>query len=149
MIKIENTLVYNIKQALKGMRNPLESWGKSDSVFNKNDNLISLGENDKKLAINLIKAGQDHSKFLRQIFVCVDITAPLYWWKEMDQYKISTTTNSTSTMHTLCNKPLTKDDFSWDVPMTTFRINTLDYLNKRIERYNLLKKEEPRQAQRF
>ena len=95
------------------MRNPKNSWDKSDSTFNK-DEEIYIGKNDMKLAKTLIKAGSEHRKFMRQIFVSVDITAPLYWWKEFDTYKIGTTANSTSTMHKLATTPITLNCFETD-----------------------------------
>ena len=171
-MKFENTSVFNFEGALRGMRNPKNSWNKSDSFFgivnidnysyeseiadnwinyshsqlnwpqeyteegynlqeqyceklikngilklNDNDEVgevAFIGPNDMKLAQTLIKAGPEHRKFLRQIFVSVDITAPLYWWKEMDTYKVATVANSTSTMHKLTNKPITLDCFEID-----------------------------------
>lgn len=117
-MKIENISVYNFENALRGMRNPLNSWARNDSTFN--DEII-LGENDLALATGLISAGTEHRKFLRQIFVSMDITAPLYWWKEFDTYKIGTTANSCSTMHTLLKYPITMyenfeiDDLDTDI----------------------------------
>lgn len=146
-MKFNNTEVWGFKHALRGMRNPMNSWDKSDSYFNiissninatsiKNsvkdiklndgiigvlhgqkyygrhvgdcEEIVCIGENDMELAKRLIKAGSEHRKFLRQIFVSVDITAPLYWWKEFDTYKVGTTANSTSTMHKILSKPLLK-----------------------------------------
>lgn len=106
---IKNTEVFNFEGAFRGMRNALESWAKRDSHFNGKE--IDLGENDLALAKRLIKAGPSHRKFLRQIFVSADITAPLYWWKEFDTYKINTTANSTSTMHKLASTPITLSCF--------------------------------------
>lgn len=130
MIKFENTEVMNIEGAIRGMRNPLNSWEKSDSIFrygNCNNDCpdcerctvlkgmcFKLGENDLDLARRLIKAGSDHRKFLRQIFVSVDITAQLYWWKEFDTYKVATVANSCSTMHKIHAKPIELSDFSID-----------------------------------
>ena len=113
MIKITNVCVYNFENAIRGMRNPLNSWDKSDSYYDKGGNFV-IGENDLKLALKLANAGSDHRKFLRQIFVSVDITAPLYWWKEFDTYKVGTVANSCSTMHTIHKKEFTLDDFSHD-----------------------------------
>ncbi len=125
-MKFENTEVFNFKGALRGMRNPKESWDKSDTFVNGNcgtdcpcDNCshvegIEIGKNDLALAQSLIKAGSEHRKFMRQIFVSVDITAPLYWWKEFDTYKVGTVANSTSTMHKLASTPITKDCFEMD-----------------------------------
>ena len=147
-MKFENTEVWGFKHALRVMRNPKNSWDKSDSKFSlyrvdKGDVLpkellkaypnayiteqhydclgrlcsyvpIIIGEKDMKLAQSLIRAGGEHRKFLRQIFVSVDITAPLYWWKEFDTYKIGTVANSTSTMHKIASKPITLDCFEID-----------------------------------
>lgn len=111
-MKIENINVYNFENAIRGMRNPLDSWAKNDSTFN--DKII-LGDNDFNLAKRLISAGTEHRKFLRQIFVSMDITASLYWWKEFDTYKIGTTANSCSTMHTLLKYPIKlADSFETD-----------------------------------
>ena len=116
-MKFENTSVYNIYNAIIGARNPMNSWNKSDSVFNgfngKIENTV-IGKNDLDLMQKLIKAGSEHRKFMRQIFVSVDITAPLYWWKEFDTYKIGTVSNSTSTMHKLASTPITIDCFEMD-----------------------------------
>lgn len=124
MIEFKNTAVMNFENAIRGMRNPLNSWDKSDSFYdieedpspiNPNDWLIyRLGENDLALAQTLIRAGSDHRKFMRQIFVSVDITAPLYWWKEFDTYKVGTVANSCSTMHKIHAKPIEVSDFSFD-----------------------------------
>lgn len=105
----EKTEVFNFDGALRGMRNPLNSWNKSDS-YKKNNELV-IGRNDLDLAQRLISGGSEHRKFLRQIMVSVDITAPLYIWKELDTYKIGTTANSTSTMHKLASTPITLDCF--------------------------------------
>ena len=116
-MKFENTSVYNIYNAILGARNPHESWNKSDSIFNGFDEKIentTIGENDLKLAQTLIKAGSEHRKFMRQIFVSVDITAPLFFFKEMDTYKVGTVANSTSTMHKLASTPITIDCFEMD-----------------------------------
>ncbi len=113
MIKLERTSVMNLENAMRGARNPLNSWAKSDSYYDKNGNYV-LGENDLGLAKRLAKAGSDHRKYLRQIFVSVDITAPLYWWKEYDTYKVGTVANSCSTMHKIHSKEFNRDDFSCD-----------------------------------
>lgn len=136
-MRFEDTEVWGFRKALKGMRNPKNSWDKSDSVFgynqcgncnhnhlcdecsrhDPNDYAIEapiIGVNDMKLAQQLIKAGSEHRKFMRQIFVSVDITAPLYWWKEFDTYKVGTVANSTSTMHKLASTPITLDCFEID-----------------------------------
>ena len=164
-MKFENTSVYNIYNAILGARNPLESWDKSDSGYKlycsvegvcvekpcSYDNCNGcttteyiIGKNDLELMQKLIKAGSEHRKFLRQIFVAVDITAPLYWWKELDTYKVGTVANSTSTMHKLADTPITLDcfemgdftplidnfkiDLSWQTIMT--------YLEQLRQRYN-------------
>lgn len=112
MIKFEQIEVWGIKHAIRGMRNPLNSWERSDTVFDGDK--MYLGENDKDLMTRLIRGGAPHRKFLRQIFVSVDITAPLYWWKEFDTYKVGTTANSCSTMHKLTAKEFTIEDFSFE-----------------------------------
>ena len=112
-MKFENTEVWGFEHALRGLRNPKNSWNKSDSYYDDNNNFV-IGENDMKLAQSLIKAGSEHRKFMRQIFVSVDITAPLYWWKEFDTYKVGTVANSTSTMHKLATTPITLDYFEID-----------------------------------
>ena len=119
MIKFEYTEVMNFDNAIRGMRNPLNSWDKSDSFFGVDPAYFGhpspyIGDNDLALAQRLIKAGSDHRKFLRQIFVSVDITAPLYWWKEFDTYKVGTVSNSCSTMHKIHSKPIEVSDFSFD-----------------------------------
>lgn len=113
MIKLERTSVMNLENAMRGARNPLNSWGRMDSHYDGNGNYV-LGPNDLDLARRLRLAGSDHRKFVRQIFVSVDITAPLYWWKEYDTYKVSTVANSTSTMHKIHSRPFSIDDFSHD-----------------------------------
>lgn len=113
MLKLERTSVMNLENAMRGARNPMNSWAKSDSAYDDKGNYI-LGENDLALARKLCRAGSDHRKFVRQIFVSVDITAPLYWWKEFDTYKVATVANSTSTMHKIHAKPFELADFSVD-----------------------------------
>ena len=116
-MRFENTAVYNIYNAILGARNPMNSWDKSDSVFKGYNGKIentSIGKNDLELMQKLIKAGSEHRKFLRQIFVAVDITAPLYFFKELDTYKVGTVANSTSTMHKLASTPITIDCFEMD-----------------------------------
>ena len=112
-MKFENTEVWGFEHAFRGLRNPKNSWSKSDSYYDDNNNFV-IGENDMKLAQSLIKAGSEHRKFMRQIFVSVDITAPLYWWKEFDTYKVGTVANSTSTMHKITSQPITLDCFEID-----------------------------------
>lgn len=113
MITIERTSVMNFENAIRGARNPMNSWNRMDSKYDEKGNFI-MGPNDLNLAQRLAKAGSDHRKFIRQIFVSVDFTAPLYWWKEYDTYKVATVANSTSTMHKIASKPFELDDFSHD-----------------------------------
>ena len=126
MIKIENAEVVGWEHAIRGMRNPMNSWEKSDSGWGEprsNDSFVfemdsegywifSIGPEDQKLMAKLSKAGTDHRKFMRMITVYLDITAPLYWWKEFDTYKVGTVANSCSTMHKIADKEFTMDDFS-------------------------------------
>lgn len=123
MIKFDNIEVSGFKAAIRGMRNPLNSWDKIDSDF-KTD---TLGKKDYQLALKLAKAGTDHRKFMRMINVTVDITAPLYWWKEFDTYKVGTVSNSCSTMHTIHVKEFTLDDFSCEY-LTEYSIEMLQDL---------------------
>ena len=109
MIKIEKIDTWGFEHAIRGLRNPMNSWYKSDSNFN---DCNSIGENDLSLMRRLYKAGSEHRKYLRQIFVSMDITAPLYWWKEFDTYKVGTVANSCSTMHKIQDKEFTLEDFS-------------------------------------
>jgi hypothetical protein len=113
MLKIKNVEVMNMRNAFRGMRNPLESWDRSDSGVSASRGWV-IGKEDLKLAQKLILAGSDHSKFMRQILVSMDIDAPLYWWKEMDTYKVATVANSCSTMHKLASTPVTRECFSFD-----------------------------------
>ena len=127
-MKFNYTSVFNFENAIRGARNPMNSWNKSDSgyaikdyelhdgeekIIYDEDN-FGIGSNDIGLMQRLINGGSEHRKFMRQIMVSVDITAPLYWWKEFDTYKIGTTANSTSTMHKLASKPITIEDFEMD-----------------------------------
>ena len=114
MIKIENIEVFNFEGAFRGLRNPMNSWNKSDSYVDALTNKYIVGENDLKLAQRMIGAGTDESKFMRQIFVSMDITAPLYWWKEADTYKIATVSNSCSTMHKITSSEITEENYSFD-----------------------------------
>ncbi|MSS09362.1 hypothetical protein FYJ38_11985 [Clostridium sp. WB02_MRS01] len=113
MLNCEKTSVMNIENAIRGARNPMNSWDRMDSGYNEDGEYI-LGPNDLGLAKRLRKAGSDHRKYIRQILVSVDITAPIYWWKEYDTYKVSTVANSTSTMHKIHSKPFELEDFSHD-----------------------------------
>lgn len=114
MIKLENTEFFGFEAAIRGMRNPMNSWDKSDTEFLSHTRYFDMGKNDLKLMQSLVKAGSDHSKFMRMINVTADITAPLYWWKEYDTYKIGTVANSCSTMHKIAEKEFSIDDFSRD-----------------------------------
>lgn len=154
MLKIKNVETYGWEAAIRGMRNPKNSWDKSDSLHccdeesNCGDcgylhcpqgNPLVIGKNDMKLMTTLANAGTDHGKFLRMITVTLDITAPLYWWKEFDTYKVGTTANSCSTMHKIHSKKFTLDDFSHehveeltgdDYNMSyDFLLRTVDILN--------------------
>jgi len=113
MILVERVSVMNFENAIRGARNPMNSWARMDSAYDEEGNFV-LGENDLSLASRLAKAGSDHRKFLRQIIVSMDITAPLYWWKEFDTYKVGTVANSTSTMHKIQAKEFSREDFSCD-----------------------------------
>ena len=113
MLTLKNTSVMNFENAIRGARNPMNSWGRMDS-HTKPDGSFVFGPNDLDLAMRLAKAGSDHRKYLRMVFVSVDVTAPLYWWKEYDTYKVATVANSTSTMHKIHSKPFSMDDFSCD-----------------------------------
>lgn len=140
MIKVENIKVFNLEGAIRGMRNPMNSWDKSDTTpTNRFTN--NLGENDKNLAQRLIKAGPEHRKFLRQIMISFDVVAPTYWYLEFDTYKVGVTSNSCSKMHKLMSKPLTLDDFSLDyIPEgcveDTPMIDLVRVLNEAIDIYN-------------
>ena len=137
MIKIENVEVFGWEATIRGMRNPMNSWDKSDSglqVMNPDDVEFGyepnyeyiIGESDLKLMKSLSKAGSDHGKFLRMINVTLDITAPLYWWKEFDTYKVGTVANSCSTMHKIHAKEFTLDDFSCEHLFNDYERHTTD-----------------------
>ena len=150
MLKLENTGVFGWEATIRGMRNPMNSWNKSDSgwgfvpsqtcpTWDRYECGYIIGENDLKLMKSLSKAGNDHAKFLRMINVTVDITAPLYWWKEYDTYKVGTVANSCSTMHKIADKEFTLEDFSCEhltVESITFGLEpVIDILNKNRELY--------------
>ena len=138
MLKCERTAVMNLENALRGMRNPLNSWAKSDSGYDEDGNFV-VGEADLGLAVRLAKSGSDHRKYLRMIFVSVDVTGPLYWWKEYDTYKIATVANSTSTMHKIHAKPFSLEDFSCDRMSETALAcldHTIEVLEERRQKYN-------------
>ena len=142
MIKIENTEVVGWEHAIRGMRNPKNSWDKSDSGYVVNDiekpysewEGFSVGPNDKELMQKLCKAGTDHRKFMRMIVVYADITAPLYFWKEFDTYKVGTVANSCSTMHKIADKEFTLGDFSTEKMVNRYVLNLV------IEELNRLRK---------
>lgn len=147
MIKVENVDVWGFEHAIRGMRNPMNSWDKSDSVFEdyvpdyEMDTAVTvpclkIGKNDLDLMQRLYKAGTEHRKYLRQIFVSMDITAPLYWWKEFDTYKVGTVANSCSTMHKIHAKKFTLDDFSHEHLTDGAR----EALKTVIERLNMARK---------
>ena len=127
MIKLERTSVLNLENAMRGARNPMNSWARTDSYYEEDRNYV-LGPNDLDLAKRLAKAGPDHRKFIRQIFVSVDITAPLYWWKEYDTYKVATVANSTSTMHKIHSKAFEEEDFSTDHMTEETKKHFLDFV---------------------
>ena len=142
MIKVSRTSVFGFESAIIGMRNPLNSWSKSDSFTKTEKNeegdiqiRYHLGMNDLDLAKRLVKSGSDHRKFLRMIHVQADVLAPLYWWKEYDTYKVGTVANSCSTMHKITAKEFTIEDFSHD-HMESF---TLDDLERVVYRLNILR----------
>ena len=142
-MKFEKTEVFNFEGALRGMRNPLNSWERSDSKWDGKN--YKIGENDLNLAQRLIRGGSEHRKFMRDILVSVDITAARYWWLEMATYKIGTNFNSTSTMHKLLARPLTIEDFEVTENSPAEFIsdfnNVINTLNKMMDAYN--KEEDP------
>ena len=148
MIKIENIEVFNFEGAFRGLRNPMNSWNKSDSYIDALTNKYIVGENDLKLAQRMIGAGTDESKFMRQIFISMDITAPLYWWKEADTYKIATVSNSCSTMHKITSSEITEENYSFDPepdkPLTDLPTNDyvriLDIKNRAVADVEWLRK---------
>ena len=133
-MKVEKIDSFNWESALRGMRNPLESWDKADSTFTP-VKLFEIGKNDYILAKKLILAGSDHRKFLRQIFVSCDVTAPDYFWKETSTYKVGTVENSTSTMHRIMSKPFNIDMFEVDYKSGIFMINIIRTLNSLRDAY--------------
>ncbi len=130
MIKIKSMDYWGVKHAIRGMRNPMNSWDKSDS---ETERTFILGEKDLELMKMLYTSGTEHRKYLRQIFVSMDIIAPLYWWKQFDTYKIGITSNSCSTMHTIMQKPFEAKDFSFE---KTAKIIAEVYISKLIELLN-------------
>ena len=146
MLKVERTSVMNIDNAIRGARNPMNSWERSDSTYDENGKFV-IGAADLDFGHRLAVAGTDHRKFLRQVFVSVDITAPLYWWKEFDTYKVGTVANSTSTMHKIHAKEFSRDDFSYD-RLDESGLNMLDAIVDYLEceRQKFLENKEDRQS---
>lgn len=151
MIKIENVEVVGFAAAIRGMRNPMNSWSKSDSCFCPNEPCcegncsMMIGPNDLDLMKRLRNAGTDHRKFMRMIAVYIDVTAPLYWWKEFDTYKVGTVANSCSTMHKIHEKEFTLEDFSCEhlTPWNeTVLANLIVELNANRDRYLQTKEKE-------
>lgn len=144
MIKFEHSEVWGWEHAIRGMRNPMNSWERSDTTFLDyyfagTEEAPYIGQNDYDLMARLIKGGQPHRKFLRQIFVSVDITAPLYWWKEFDTYKVGTTANSCSTMHKIQANQFSFDDFSCehlDAPSKAVLGKVIEELNNNRNWFN-------------
>lgn len=131
MIKLENSTVHGWEEAIRGARNPMNSWDRLDSIH-FSGGMITLGPNDYKLLTKLAAAGPDHRKYMRMITVYVDVTAPLYWWKEFDTYKVGTVANSCSTMHKIHDKEFVLDDFSHELLLDAAvqcLQNTIDCLN--------------------
>lgn len=144
MLSVTNTSVMNFENAVRGARNPMNSWGRMDSHTDP-DGTFVFGPNDLDLAMRLARAGSDHRKYLRMVFVSVDVTAPLYWWKEYDTYKVATVANSTSTMHKIHSKPFSMDDFSCDqmTPATrTFMESVVKELEAIRQKYKETKSKE-------
>ena len=135
MLNVERVSVMNLENAMRGARNPLNSWSRMDSYYDEN-HLYILGPNDLDLAVRLRRAGSDHRKFLRQVMVSADVTAPLYWWKEYDTYKVGTVANSTSTMHKIHSKPFSREDFSTD-HMTEPTLAFMDQVIEKLEEIRL------------
>lgn len=135
MIKIERDAVMNFENAIRGARNPMNSWNRMDSYYDEQGTFV-MGPNDVNLAQRLARAGSDHRKFIRQIFVSVDFTAPMYWWKEYDTYKVATVANSTSTMHKIASKPFELNDFSHD-HMNEKALNSLNSVIEVLESLRL------------
>jgi len=142
MIKFENVQVFNLDGAIRGMRNSWGSHDKSDSAWMAPFDFL-MGPNDLSLAMKLSKAGADHGKFLRQIIISVDVTAPEYWWKEADTYKVGTAANSTSMMHTLGREELNTTHFSFDDPKDEYVQAYLDLINSVREEWILSGKKKP------
>lgn len=141
MIKFENIDILNVNNAMRAMRNPHNSWDKSDTVVDKNGNTI-VGEKDDELSLNLSRGGSVHAKHMRQMFISIDITAPLYWWKEFDTYRMGVEKDSCSTMHTIMKKKFELSDFSYehlDADGREHLKTTIDILNGYRRNYIALK----------
>ena len=131
MIKVENIEIFNFIGAMRGLRNPMNSWEKNDTIeisgshlekplYSSNTNEPIVGPNDLQLAQRMLNGGPEESKFMRQIMICMDIDAPIFWWKEMDTYKVGTTANSCSTMHKLASSEIGAQNFSFDMDIADF-----------------------------
>lgn len=146
MIRVDDVNVWGFNHAMRGMRNPMNSWDRADTIFDLEGGVFRMGDADQQLMHKLFRAGTEHRKYMRQIFVSMDITAPLYWWKEFDTYKVGTTANSCSTMHKIAAKEFTDDDFSFEhlegdanfcagVVIETLNDYRKKYLNTKDKRY--------------
>lgn len=135
MLTVSKISVMNFENAMRGARNPLNSWDRSDSRYSEDGSFV-LGPNDLQLAQKLCRSGSDHRKFMRQILVSVDINAPIYWWKEFDTYKVATVANSTSTMHKIHSQPFALEQFSTD-GMTRESVAALEQLLIHLEKLRL------------
>lgn len=146
MIRVDDVNVWGFNHAMRGMRNPMNSWDRADTIFDLEGGVFRMGDADQQLMHKLFRAGTEHRKYMRQIFVSMDITAPLYWWKEFDTYKVGTTANSCSTMHKIAAKEFTDDDFSLEhlegdanfcagVVIETLNDYRKKYLNTKDKRY--------------
>jgi hypothetical protein len=135
MLTVDKITVMNMENAIRGARNPMNSWARMDSYYDEEGNFV-LGENDLNLAARLAKAGSDHRKYLRQVIVSMDICAPLYWWKEFDTYKVGTVANSCSTMHKIQAKEFTREDFSCE-KMSEDALSVLDNVISFMEKERL------------
>jgi hypothetical protein len=146
MIRVDDVNVWGFNHAMRGMRNPMNSWDRADTIFDLEGGVFRMGDADQQLMHRLFRAGTEHRKYMRQIFVSMDITAPLYWWKEFDTYKVGTTANSCSTMHKIAAKEFTDNDFSLEhlegdanfcagVVIETLNDYRKKYLNTKDKRY--------------
>lgn len=149
MIKVENIEIFNFDGAMRGLRNPMNSWDKSDS-YTDEIGIFNIGSNDIKLAQRMLNGGPEESKFMRQIMICMDIDAPLFFWKEFDTYKVGTTANSCSTMHKLTSNEIGAQNFSFDMEIADFpkeyqelismiRVNSVHYCEQLRKAYEKTK----------